>query len=139
MARRGQHACLIGKSCDEAIIDRRSQGKVLANVLPLLGNLYGKFMEKIGSKAPENHAASVWSYNCLICLRENTKTISSMISGLLNVSTSPNTNYVYLWSPRIPQQNKNKDPHNFKKDYVYKSQIWEIVNFKTLDNSGTDK
>ena len=84
----------------------------------MLGNFYGTYMENIWTKAPSNYSGSFWSYNFSICLWENTQTLISMISGLLDVSLSPKTNYVYL---RRPQDTSNNlinnlnlfDNHNF--------------------------
>ena len=63
---------------------------------PSLGQLYGKLMEKIRLKALGSYSASIWSYNLSICFWENPKTFISIMSGLLNVSPSPKTNYCYL-------------------------------------------
>ena len=37
-------------------------GTLIGNARGLLGHLDGKFMERIGLKAPGNYSASVWSY-----------------------------------------------------------------------------
>ena len=41
-----------------------------------------------------------------------------MISGLLDVCLSPETNVIYLWRPKIP--NKIQEIHNpLKQKYIY--------------------
>ena len=62
----------------------------------LLSNVYGKSMEIICLKALGNYYGPFWSYNFSICLWDNLKLLISMISGVLNVSPAPNTNYFYL-------------------------------------------
>ena len=47
------------------------------------GNLYGRFMEKIGLKAPGNYSASSWTNNFSILLLENPQSPIFMISGFL--------------------------------------------------------
>ena len=62
-------------------------------------------MEIIGLEGPGNDSASIWSYNFSICLQENLKLIISMISGFLDVSLSPTTNYFYLLNPQRASNN----------------------------------
>ena len=62
-----------------------------------LGHTYGKFTEIISLKAPGNYSAPFWSTRLSICSWENPKALISMLSGFLNVSPGPKTNYVYLW------------------------------------------
>ena len=51
----------------------------------LFGHPYGKFMEKIGLKAPGNHSASFQINNFSILVLENFKTLMFMISGFLGL------------------------------------------------------
>ena len=68
----------------------------------VFGNFYSIFMVKICLKAPGNCPGPFWSYKFTVGLWEN----QTMISGLLNVSPSPKTNYCYFRHPMIPQTNQ---------------------------------
>ena len=55
-------------------------------LLAICGPLfYGKFMEKMGLKAPGNYSASFWISNFSILLLENHQTSIFMISGFLGL------------------------------------------------------
>ena len=92
-------------------------------------------MEIIGLKAPGNYSGSFWSYNFSICLWESPKTLISMISGLLDVSLSPNTNIIYLLRPRDTSRNLRKYQIIFKHVVVGK---FEIVEIQMFENYGKD-
>ena len=64
----------------------------LSGVLLLFDYLVGKCVSIIGLKAPGDYYASIWSDNFSMCLWENLKFLISMISGLVDMSPSPNTN-----------------------------------------------
>ena len=71
-----------------------------------IGNFNCNFIEMIGLKAPGNYPGPFWSNRFSICLWENLKNLSSMISGFLNVSLSPKTNYFIFGDTR--RRNKIK-------------------------------
>ena len=62
-----------------------------------LSHLYGKLIEIIGLKAPENYSHQFWSNNFSILLCEGPKNFMFMISGFLDVSRPPSTNMIHLW------------------------------------------
>ena len=68
---------------------------MLDNLGPLLGNVYGEFMEIRCLKAPFNYYAPFWSNRFSSCLWENLKTPISMISGFSDVPLAPQSNYFW--------------------------------------------
>ena len=92
----------------------KSSKQILENVGPLLGHVYGKFMENMCLKAPGNYYGRVWSYNFSICLWESLKPQISMISGFMDVSPSPKTNYFYLWKPQDTSNTPRQFPNRFR-------------------------
>ena len=52
----------------------------------MLGHVWGKCLEITDSKAPGNCSDPFWTYHLIF-----------MTSGFSDVSSSPKTNYVYLW------------------------------------------
>ena len=78
-------------------------GKVLENVRPLLGHLYGKYVEMIGLKAAGNYSATIWYFKISICLWEKVKLLTSMILGFLNPPPGPKTKYFILGDTRTPK------------------------------------
>ena len=90
--------------------------KMLGNSQPFLWYMY----LKICLKAPQDYSASIRTYNFQICLWENPKTLIRMIPGLLDVSTTPQTNYfLSLETSRYLKQSK-KIPNYFRIYYFYK-------------------
>ena len=69
----------------------------------------GKFMEIIGLKAPGNYSGPFWSSNFSILILENLRDLISMISGFLNASPAPKTNYcLSSEAPGYLKQSKKK-------------------------------
>ena len=99
---------------------------------PFLGQLYCKFMEIMGLKAPGSYSASIWSYNFSICLWEIPKTIMFMISVLLNGSPSPKTIYFHLWRPQDTSKRSKKIPNYFD---AFMVMIFTILKIQNVDFS----
>ena len=79
-------------------------------------------------KSSENYSASISIDKIPNLSLENPKLIMSMISGFLNLSPSPKTNYLSLGTP-IHLREIKKKPEDFPKYYFCKSQKWEIQHF----------
>ena len=91
---------------------RGKRQKKLMHLYNTLSRFYGKSTEIISLRAPGNYSAPFWSNRCFICLLENPKTIISMISGLLNVSSAPKTIYVLsLETPRYLKKTRKCMDH----------------------------
>ena len=103
------------------------------------GHFYCKLMEIISSKAPGNYSAPFWSYIFSICLWKNQKTIISMISGISDVSPSPQTNIIYLWRHQDILTTSRKSQIIFETSYVYKFRKFGYHFLKSLEKKDTDK
>ena len=68
-------------------------GNIIGRILFFVGHLFGNFMERIWSKAPWYHSASLWISICWICLWENPQTLHFHDFGIFGRVTELQNQY----------------------------------------------
>ena len=132
-SKRGPHAMVPIKNPE------KPEKLACLHLFVISSHVYGKFVEKICLKAPYYYFAPIWTYNFSICLWENLKLLSSMISEFGDVSLSPKTIYFIFGDTRTPKNKQEQSPNMRNILFLQISTFWNSQVLIILAKTGAEQ